>query len=196
MPEKPDWQEYYRNTKEKPPSGLLVRALEFIRKRDAALDLGSGALSDSRFLLKEHFLSVVAVDKEQPPSELLQSMQDDRFRFIQAGFEEYVFPKDTFDLVNAQYSLPFASPESFNGVWNGLTESLVVDGIFTGQFFGIEDEWNLPGKGMTFHDGEQVHELLSRFETMDLRERKWQGKLADGRPKVWHVFDVIAKKAR
>lgn len=54
------WKEYFVNTKDKPPRALLVTALAYVNNRDAAIDLGSGALNDSMFLLKEGFKKVVA----------------------------------------------------------------------------------------------------------------------------------------
>jgi hypothetical protein len=47
---------------------------------------------------------------------------------------------------------------------------------------------------MTFHTHSQVEFLLRGFEVEFLEEKEWDGKVASGKPKRWHVFSIIAKK--
>jgi hypothetical protein len=183
------WNEYYKLTKNRLPSPLLVQAITFINKKETALDLGTGALVDSKYLLTQGF-EVVAVDKEKPPEEIM----NDRFKFVQNSFRDYDFPRNTFDLINAQFALPFNGKESFNLIWERLLSSLKLGGIFVGQFFGLEDEWNVPDTKLVFHSKEQVEKLLNGLEVLELKEINKDGKLANGRPKHWHFFNVIARK--
>ena len=57
-----DWLNYINVTRNKRPRQLLVQALPEVKERETALDLGSGALNDSRFLLSQGFAQVIAVD--------------------------------------------------------------------------------------------------------------------------------------
>ncbi len=58
-----DWSAYYELTAAKPPSPLLVMALEYVSPREKALDLGAGALKEAAYLLGQGF-QVTVVDSE------------------------------------------------------------------------------------------------------------------------------------
>ncbi len=188
------WTDYYLQTKNKPPSTLLTLALGFVNKSGIALDLGSGSLYDSKFLLSMRFKKVLAVDRNSLPKEITAEMPADKFKFILSSFDEFKFPLRRFDLINAQYSLPFTPRETFNEVWNGLRRSLKVNGVFTGQFFGIKDEWNAAERNMTFHTEAEVKEMLKGMEILEFKEEDSVGELANGNIKKWHVFNIIARK--
>jgi hypothetical protein len=187
------WSEYYSLTKNRPPSTLLVQALQYVQKRGVALDLGSGALKDSRFLIQSDFKKIIAVDKEDCPTDLLNSISSSRFIFIKSQFDEFDFTKYKYDLINAQYSLPFNSKDPFKQVWNSIKRSLESEGVFAGQFFGINDEWNLLETKMTFLTKGAVEKLFSDFEVLSFKEEEKDGVTANGQPKHWHLFHVIAK---
>jgi len=189
-----DWQTYYRQTKDKPPSATLVRALEEVKRKGQALDLGSGAMKDSRFLLREGFARVTAVDREPAPADILESLPAERFSFVQAPFDGFDFPEGRFDLINAQFSLPFATPAAFGIFWPRIVASLAPGGIFVGQFFGDRDGWNVPGTEMTFLTATQAREALAGLETILFDEKEYDANLASGAPHHWHLFHVIARK--
>ncbi len=70
------WANYYNATSSKPPSRLLMRALEYVRKGNntlTALDLGAGALVDSKFLLDQGFI-VTAVDNSAASENLAKKI--------------------------------------------------------------------------------------------------------------------------
>lgn len=75
-----------------------------------------------------------------------------------------------------------------------MKDAIRHDGIFVGQLFGIHDQWNVPGRPMTFLTREQVLELLRGLEIIELDEDDVDGHVANGSPKHWHVFHVIARK--
>ncbi|MEJ0021848.1 MAG: class I SAM-dependent methyltransferase [Candidatus Doudnabacteria bacterium] len=187
------WQEYYQTTKNNPTSELLVRAASFVNEKDAALDLGAGALKDSKYLLSIGFNKVVAVDQETIPEELVKPLSKDRFEFVQSSFDKYNFPKDFFDLINAQFSLPFNPPETFHKVMKSIKNSLNTGGIFTGQLFGINDEWK-KDEAMTFHTKEQALDYFSDMEILEFTEVDKQGRLSNGQSKHWHFYAVIVRK--
>lgn len=183
------WQEYYKNTKNNPPSKLVQMGVSFIDHKSKALDLGAGGLVDSEYLLSLGF-EVIAVDKEKPPKQII----NDKFEFIQSLFKDYDFPKSAFDLINAQFSLPFNGQDTFSFVWEKILSSLKPQGVFVGQLFGLNDEWNVPGTKLAFNSKEQVESLLAGLEVLKLEEVEKDGKIADGTPKHWHVFHIIARK--
>lgn len=186
------WEEYYLKTKELPPSPLLVKALALATQRGHAIDIGGGALKDARYLLDQGF-HVTVIDKGDALHEMAAALHSDRLQAVGTSFEDYAFPEVTFTLASAMFSLPFTSPEAFTRVFTAIKGSLVPGGIFCGQFFGVHDAWSANPR-MTFHTKEQVEELLADLDVIELREREYDGKLASGEPKHWHVFSVIARQ--
>jgi tellurite methyltransferase len=189
-----NWQEYYQITKNRPSSELLLRALSFVKHKSTALDLGAGALMDSKALIKANFNIVIAVDQEQVPEELIKDINSNNFKFIRSSFEDYNFQENFFDLINAQFALPFNSPQTFDRVFDKIKKSLKPGGIFVGQFFGIRDEWAKENRSMTFHTKEKVTELLADMDLLEMSEIEKLGKQANGQSKYWHFFAVIARK--
>jgi len=74
-----------------------------------------------------------------------------------------------------------------------VKHTLKPGGIFVGQFFGIHDEWNTPGRPMTFLTREQAEELLRGLKIIEFTEEDVDSHVADGTPKHWHVFHIIAQ---
>ena len=184
------WQTYHQQTKSREISPLLKEAITFVKNKNAALDLGAGALIESRFLLSEGFKKVISVDIV--PFEPIDTAG---FTFVESSFETYDFPKEAFDIINAQFSLPFTDPKSFPNVWKKMTTSLVIGGVFSGQLFGQNDDWsNEPS--MTFHTRVQIEKMLSGFETIKLEEIEKDAPLAGGGTKHWHVFALIFRKTQ
>lgn len=112
-----------------------------------------------------------------------------------SSFEDYGFPGNTFDLVTAQYSLPFIQATNFKAVFTKIKRSLVVDGVFTGQFFGDRDEWNGPQRTLTFLPRQEVVGLLADMEILELAEEEGNYPTVTSKQlKHWHLFHFIAKK--
>lgn len=183
------WQKHHEDIKNYPPSRLLVEAVPFMLNKHKALDLGAAVLTDTKFLLSEGF-EVIALDKEKG----LEEISDPKFKFVHSTYSGYSFPKNVFDLVNAQYSLPFNGKETFPELWANILNSLKSEGIFVGQFFGENDGWNVPGSEIAFHTISEVNEMLKDMEVLKLIEVDKDRHLSDGTPKHWHVYNVIAKK--
>ena len=68
-----NWKAYYDKTKEKPPRTLLIEAMNSVVNKDEALDLGSGAMNDVRYLVSVGFKHVTAVDKEPVANEIIDN---------------------------------------------------------------------------------------------------------------------------
>lgn len=185
-----DWDTYLKATSKMKCRPLLREALQYVNG-DTALDLGAGSLADTLFLLNSGF-KVTAVDSNSKVMEYAKP--DENLSVEICAFEDYSFPENLFDLVNAQYALPFNLPKTFKGTFRRMVSSMKMGAIFTGQLFGTEDGW-VEKKTMTFFSAEEVHELLDCFSKVHvLREEKKIGPTVSGMDKFWHVFHIIAEK--
>lgn len=192
MSEKPDWEAFYRNTKEAPPSPLLMKALAHAEHKEKAIDIGAGALKDTKHLLSQGF-DVTALDNEESLAVMAEAVASEKLHPVVSSFAEFDFPEGEYDVASAMYSLPFNPPETFDAVFGKVKASLAPGGILCGQLFGTRDQWSSDPK-MTFHTKTQAEELLADMEIVSLEEREWDGRTADGKPKHWHVIDFIARK--
>jgi tellurite methyltransferase len=187
------WKQYYDLTKNKPPSKLLVKALPYIEKKGKALDLGAGAFVDSKFLLAQGF-NVTAVDSSPTSLELSEEIRDPNFSFIPSAYDTFDFELKEYDLITAQWALPFNTQKTFRTMFESLKSSLKPGGIFAGQFFGWNDQWNTGERDMTFHSKEEALHLLSEMKIISFDEEEGNRKTANGEMKHWHVFHIIAQR--
>jgi hypothetical protein len=109
-----------------------------------------------------------------------------------SSFEDFAF--ETYDLISAQFALPFMPRERFAEVFAKLKTALASGGVFAGQFFGVHDAWNTPDSGMTFVARTESEDLLRNLDILELTEEDTDGHIADGSPKHWHVFHILARK--
>jgi SAM-dependent methyltransferase len=185
------WEDFYKITKDRPPWPRLVQAVSLLSQRKDALDLGCGAGRDTRFLLEQGFM-VTAVDSDPHVIDFLAEYPQDHLRVVHSSFEAFHFER--YDLVNAHYSLPFMPREYFHLVFGQITQSLRANGLFVGQFFGVHDEWNTRGNQMTFLSRGQAEAELKGLRALEFQEEDIDSHVADGTPKHWHVFHIIAQK--
>ncbi len=164
---------------------LLIDALEYVQEKDDALDLGAGALNDTKYLLSLGFKRVTAVDMDPASAEKASEISLGGFTFVQSAYADFKFPKARYDVVNAQYALPFNPPGTFNEVLRKVIASLKPNGVFVGQFFGKRDSMNVKDSGKTFHTIDEAKKLLSDLHLKDFREEEEGGR---------HVFHFIAIK--
>lgn len=185
------WEDFYKITRDKPPWPLLIEAVSSLAQRKDALDLGCGAGRDTRFLLDKGF-RVTAVDNDPHAIALTADFSQDYLRVVKSSFEAFHF--ETYDLVNAHFALPFLAEEHFHLVFFRIKQALHAGGLFVGQFFGVNDEWNTPESQMTFLTRDQAENELKGLKVLAFREEDVDGHVADGTPKHWHAFHIIAQK--
>lgn len=200
-----DWEEYFESKGDEPPSprSTLVNSLELIEADNhgshhaaplAAIDLGCGTGGDTIELLRKKTWNVLAIDKQKfairavgefARRENLGGLSTQQVSFEQANLGE----KDSIDLVNASFSLPFCKPKAFPRVWSKITSVIKPGGYFAGHFFGpkhtaTDAKMKLPEN--------QVRALFpeSTFEIISIKEVKEN----DDDDDLWHEFHVIAKK--
>ncbi len=187
------WYKYAERARDRPPRPLLVDALAHVKNRNRALDFGSGALTDSRFLVDEGFAHTIALDGEPIAEAVAKTLPADRFTYSISSFENYAFPASAFDLINAQYALPFIRQTAFGRVFADLAASLQHNGILTGQLFGDRDDW-VGTDEMTFHNVDEARSLLRGFDNIMFCEEERDGQTLNGAPKHWHLFNFIVRK--
>jgi tellurite methyltransferase len=187
-----DWSEYHEITQAHPPSKLLVKALEYVINKNKAIDIGAGALKNTRYLLEQGF-DVTVIDKSPLAEQEAKTLMNDKVHAFTTSFEDFAFPENEYDLAAAMFALPFIEPLHFETVFKKIKKSLKPGGIFCGQFFGMNDEW-AKNPAMTFHTAEQVRALLDGLEIISFNEVEKDGTTVNGEAKHWHIFHIIARK--
>ncbi len=193
------WQEYYAATAQRPPRDTLLKALEFVEREAKAMDLGCGVGHDTIAMLR-HGLRVTAIDAspeavERTIAQARLAGLADRLTTRVQRFEEAEF--GACDLVNASFSLPFCPRGAFEGLWRRLVGALTPGGVFAGQFFGVNDQWaREPGHhAEVFLSRAQVDELTNGLERLHFEEVERDGETATGKPRYWHVFHMVLRRA-
>lgn len=187
-----NWDVYCDYTQNMSPSKTLVDALELSGATGKALDLGAGGLRDTKHLLGQGF-EVVSVDASPRSFELARRLRDERLSPVQTRFEEFLFPRAAFDLINAQFSLPFIRPGHFERVFRRLYDSLKEHSVFVGQFLGEKDSWS-PDSEMTFVTWEKIVAVCGPLKIYSFYTEEYDGPTEGGSEKHWHVYHVLAHK--
>jgi tellurite methyltransferase len=178
-----------------PPRPLLMRAAGFATPKDHALDAGAGALNATKYLLDVGFAHVTALDSAPASQQVAAELPPEQVTFVLSRFEDFFYPTNAYDLVNAEFSLPFIRRENFAPVFAGLLGSVKPGGLFTGQLFGLNDSWNTPETGMNFHARGEIEQLLRGFDIIELEEEDHPGQTKLGEPKHWHIFHILARRS-
>jgi tellurite methyltransferase len=195
------WAAYYKATKDRPPRETLMKALSlFAADADPgrprfAIDLGCGSGMDTFELLRQGW-KVLAIDAQSEAIELVRSsvpFQKQQDLETRVSTFEKLDNLPRADLVNASFSLPFCTPDAFDGLWSQIVAALHPGGRFAGHLFGDRDGWaNNPN--MTFHTHAEVNQRLRNFVVEMLNEEDEDGQTALGDPKHWHVFSLVARR--
>lgn len=191
-----NWKKYIQQTATLKPRPLTIEGLSYVKNKNQALDLGAGALNDTRFLIREGF-HVIILDNEPGVSDIAKQLPEEKIGLVIAPFSEYEFPNETFDFITAQFSLPFQSKEDFFKVFPKIIRSLKKDGVVAFNLFGDKDDWNKQAfKDRFFIEKIELEKLLREANVIVIKdeESEWNGKTAAGDIKHWHTFEVIVKK--
>ena len=171
---------------------MLIRAAGLAEPKDHAPDAGAGVLNATRYLLSAGFKHVTALDSSPASQTVAAELPREQVRFVLSRFEDFDYPDRAYELVNAEFSLPFISAAAFPSVFTKLMASVKIGGLFTGQLFGPNDSWNLPESQMNFHSRSDVE--LRGWTVLELTEEDRPGKTKLGEDKHWHILHVIARR--
>jgi trans-aconitate methyltransferase len=195
-----DWTKYYEAAGHEPRS-TLVDAIERFDEEEPrerfAVDLGCGAGPDTAELLRRGW-RVLAIDGQAEAIGRLLGREDlSRRDFLRletrvSPFQDAEWPEA--DLVNSSFALPFCPPGAFPALWQRLIVSLPPGARFSGHLFGDRDGWS-DEVDMTFQTRQEAEALLAPLEVERFDELEEDGKTATGKPKHWHVFYVVARRA-
>ena len=187
-------EKYYDNTTDAMPNYTVKKFIKLNVEPGNAVELGCGVGRDTVCLIKNGW-NVLAIDRENVESRIATKLSEEelkQFKFSKQKFEDIELEKN--NLVVANFSLPFCNKNNFKELWNKINNSILKDGYFVGNFFGINDEWKSTKEEMTFLTKEQVIELFKDFEIIEFKEVEKDGTTGLGKKKHWHIFNVIAKK--
>lgn len=187
-------EKYYDNTKDAMPNYTVRKFIELNIKPGNAIELGCGAGRDTVYLIKNGW-NVIAIDREDVEDRIAAKLNEEelkRFKFSKQQFETIELEKN--NLVVANFSLSFCNKNNFKYLWDRITDSILTDGYFVGNFFGINDEWKTTKNEMSFFTKEQIIELFEEFEMVEFKEIEKDGTTGLGKMKHWHIFNVIARK--
>jgi SAM-dependent methyltransferase len=191
-PDEDAWQRFLTATRGQPAWGRLMKAASMFEAPGDALDMGAGAGRDTAYLVERGW-HVTAVDSSPAAIEILRSIAPgDRVRAVLSEAQD--FAPATYDLVNAQFSLPFIPPPEFAPTVERLQGAVRPGGVMAVTFFGPHDEWNSPGNAMTFTTQDEAAGLFEGWEVVELTEVEEDGTTATGGRKHWDVIHVIARK--
>jgi len=189
------WKKYYEVNSGKPPHRKTVEALDYLsrlRKPSglSALDFGCGAGRDTRALI-DAGMTVTAVDAEEQGVALLRADSIPELTAVCSQFDAFSF--GSYDFITSRFALSFNPPETFEAMFGALIGSLNPGGLLACNIFGLKDEWN-DGRPMTFMDEKRIKALLGDVEIIELQETDVDGTRADGTPKHWNYYDILAVK--
>ena len=206
-----NWKKYFKKQIGRKPREQLVRAVSIFKKQKdkhflynnshlnkTALDLGSGTMIESKYLVRKGF-NVVAIDNSRDAKKYAKNVSK-KITYKNISFQEYDFSKKKFDLINSQFSLHLYGKKGVNIFIKKIKHSLKPKGIFVAQFLGKKDSWNSSLKTATpqaqyvFHTKKQALALLSGLKILEFKEEDKDGKTILGKPKHWHIFYFIAQK--
>lgn len=189
-----DWKNYYKVHSSRRPREQVVKAAALCDEKEQALDLGAGTLVESAFLLDDGFKKVTAVDSSEQARIFAKKLDPKRFTLETCSYLEFSFQENTYDLVNALYSLPFNGPDNFENLIEDIRVSLKPGGIFVGQLFGVRDGFNNDGTKLVFQTREEALQLLRGLDLIEFEEVENDGKTVEGTAKHWHVFHFTVRK--
>ena len=191
-----NWNNFHNITENKPPRKNIVYFISNYNITGNAIDLGCGAGSDTIFLIKNNW-NVLAIDSSNTEGRIRNKLTNDeqkRLKFEVQKFEELKLSKC--DLLISNYSLPFCDKNYFYQMWAEICFNIKDNGYFVGNFFGINDEWNIENNKRTFLSKKEVIELFKDFEILEIKEIEKDKTTAEGKMKHWHTFEIIARKLR
>lgn len=161
-----------------------------------AIDFGCCDGVDTFELLKNGF-HVTAIDSDSKIIENLNSClgkeYPEKLIAVVSDLETAEFSSSA--IINAHAALPYLAPADFHRVWQKLSASLILGGLFSGYFLGKAD-CHAKSKFMTSLSQEALETLFIDYDIVHFRETQGFGICMSSVPKFSHIFHVVARKKR
>jgi SAM-dependent methyltransferase len=189
------WQSYYEKSLTRKHLPRTELALKLNRSNlNVAIDCGCGAGGDLAYLEQQGY-QVHGFDINQDAIRICDARfsGNSSISISQATFENFDYPRS--GVVIANSSLFFANPEKLHDIWHSIESSLLVGGVFAGDFMGTDDSWAVGYRSHTAPLSKQkVTDLFANFEIIDFHERNERAETTLKKIKQWHTFSVVAVK--
>lgn len=203
--------EYFKHHESRPPRQQVTEVVERLQQERGdlsqifALEIGAGAMVESRYLLEAGVGHVDAYDASEDAEARAITVglqhndfdRDERFAFHRIRNEELPdhLPSETYDLIVSYLTLQFTQPEHFEAAWQALLASLKPGGLMSVQLAGDRHDWAKKHGRMTFLSRERVEGLFEGFEDVQIEERDQPDQpLSDGSTAHWHDYWITARK--
>ena len=192
-----DWSAYFDHIHDPDMRVTLKTALDYFStgENKQAIDLGCGHGNDTVHILKAGF-QTLAIDQSQEGLDRLVARDTcadhPNLTVLKSTFQDMHLPKS--DFVNASFAVPFCPQEQFQALWNRIIDALNPGGVFAGHLFGIRDSWQEKVADMNFHTAQDVQALIQPYTVLHFNEIEKDGADAVGRPKHWHIFEIVLVK--
>ena len=109
------------------------------------------------------------------------------------SIEDFDFGFEKYDMIVANYVLPFIKSEKIQSLMHRVLNSLKIDGVFCGVFFGINDFYkNNPN--IIFHSKRQVLNLVEGYEKLYFSEVEKECLNYNEKLEHYHSFEFIVRK--
>ena len=164
-----------------PPRPLLLRAASLAARKEHALDLGAGALNATSYLLSAGFGHITAVDASTRAQELAKELPREQVSFVLSRFEDFHPPVRFYDLVNAEFCLPFMTQADFGRVFPQLLDFVRAAVSSRGNYLGSTIAGTLKISECLFRAGRGC-ELFFEIELRELEEEDRPGTTSLARP--------------
>lgn len=123
-------EEYYDKTEMDLPHKNVKIFVELESNVGNAVELGCGAGRDTVYLIKNNW-NVLAIDRENVGDRIRKRLSQDElkgFKFERQDFENIKIEEN--NLVVANFSIPFCNKNSFNELWNKISNSILSNRLF------------------------------------------------------------------
>ncbi len=195
------WEKFYEQTEGHQPWAHTIKSIELAPDKDLAIDIGAGALNESKYALEKGFKQVIAIDTSKKFVERAEQLAslDKRFEWHNIKASEFPMFPESISYVVATNSFSFMTKDEVKIVWQNIREGLKSGGILACTFFGVKDQFNMPEDGhtRTFYTREEINEFIKDYEVIENTELNGNTenvKSADGTKKRWHMFTLILRK--
>lgn len=145
---------------------FLTRFAALIRYNGLVLDIGCCSSAQQARFLRDKGFEVTAIDLSENCIETAKKHFTD-IQFIKMDMLEMDFENESYDALNAFYSIIHITDESLNDLFNDFNRILKMHGmiaitVHTGDFYGFYDENEFPVFYRTYTQRE-LKDLLTKF---------------------------------